>query len=84
MTDPEENVFTYDYDDIGRVTAVHRPDITDTGNETVIAFDYDENGNMTFAPDGVCNWGDENVADTLKKLIPFLFRAFCNQLIFQL
>jgi len=47
VTDPEENVFTYDYNDIGRVTAVHRPDITDTGNETVIAFDYDENGNMT-------------------------------------
>ena len=37
VTDPEENVFTYDYDDIGRVTAVHRPDITDTGNETVIS-----------------------------------------------
>jgi len=47
VTDPEENVVTYDYDDIGRVTAVHRPDITETGNETVIAFDYDENGNMT-------------------------------------
>ena len=37
VTDPEENVFTYDYDDIGRVTAVHRPGITDTGNETVIS-----------------------------------------------
>ena len=47
VTDPEENVVTYDYDDIGRVTAVHRPDITETGNETVIAFDYDENGSMT-------------------------------------
>jgi len=47
VTDPEENVVTYDYDAVGRVTAIHRPDITDTGNETVIAFDYDENGNMT-------------------------------------
>jgi len=29
-------------------------------------------------------WGDEYVADALKKLIPFLFRSFCNRLIFKL
>jgi len=34
--------------------------------------------------DGVTNWGDESVADALKKLIPFLFRPFCNRLIFKL
>jgi len=29
-------------------------------------------------------WGDESVVDALKKLIPFLFRLFCNRLIFKL
>ena len=29
-------------------------------------------------------WGDEYVVDALKKLIPFLFRSFCNLLIFKL
>ena len=29
-------------------------------------------------------WGDESVVDALKKLIPFLFRSFCNWLIFKL
>ena len=28
-------------------------------------------------------WGDEYVVDALKKLIPFLFRSFCNLLIFK-
>ncbi len=31
---------------------------------------------------GVANWADENVANALKKLIPFLFPSFYNQLIF--
>ncbi len=31
-----------------------------------------------------CAWGDESVVDALKKLIPFLFRSFCNRLIFKL
>jgi len=30
------------------------------------------------------SWGDESVVDALKKLIPFLFRSFCNWLIFKL
>ena len=30
------------------------------------------------------HWGDESVVDALKKLIPFLFRSFCNRLIFKL
>ncbi len=47
VTDAEGSIFTYDYDDAGRLTAIHRPDTTDVGNETVIAFGYDENGNMT-------------------------------------
>ncbi len=29
-------------------------------------------------------WGDESVVDALRKLIPFLFRLFCNRLIFKL
>ena len=29
-------------------------------------------------------WGDESVVDALRKLIPFLFRSFCNRLIFKL
>ena len=29
-------------------------------------------------------WGDESVVDAPKKLIPFLFRSFCNRLIFKL
>jgi len=47
VTDPEANIFSYEYDEAGRVTAVHRPDPTAAGAETVIRFVYDENGNMT-------------------------------------
>ncbi|RLC21281.1 MAG: hypothetical protein DRI57_02730 [Deltaproteobacteria bacterium] len=36
-----------------------------------------------YKKNGASAWGDESVADALKKLIPFLFRPFCNRLIFK-
>jgi RHS repeat-associated protein len=37
----EGHTTTYDYDPVGRMTAIHRPDTTD------VSFTYDGNGNMT-------------------------------------
>jgi len=41
ITDSENHATTYDYDPVGRVTAIHRPDTSD------LYFDYDANGNKT-------------------------------------
>ena len=39
--DPEQRTTSYDTDVMGRVTAIHRPDLSSIG------FEYDHNGNMT-------------------------------------
>jgi len=42
VTDPENQVTSYTYDDVGRVTEVSRPD------GSTVGYTYDQNGNMTF------------------------------------
>ncbi len=49
ITDPEDNITTYSYDEMGRVIAVFRPDTSD------LFFNYDNNGSMTVLtnPNGI-------------------------------
>jgi len=66
IEDPEHHLTTFEYDALGRATAVHRPDTTD------LYYTYDLNGNMTVVtnPSGIDHGFQYNLVNLADEYTP--------------